>query len=76
MRLVILLLQQDMVKSLTEEMDEALIPQAYGGQNTQLLYESKHEVELRELVKRLNRPDAAGSQAQGGSPKSDGNGTP
>ncbi len=55
---------QDMLKSLSEEMDESLIPQAYGGQNTVPLYESKQELELRELVKRLNSSAAGGAQAQ------------
>lgn len=48
---------QDMVKSLSEEMDEDMIPVAYGGQNTLPLYESKQETELRELVRRLNNRD-------------------
>ena len=43
-----------MVKSLSEEMDEELIFVAYGGQNAQSLYESKHEVQLRELVRALH----------------------
>ena len=45
---------QDMLKSLSEEMDENMIPVAYGGQNTLPLYESKQEIELWELVRRLN----------------------
>lgn len=58
-----LAVSQDMLKSLSEEMDESLIPQAYGGQNMLPLYESKQELELRELVKRLNSSAAGGAQA-------------
>lgn len=54
-----------MLKSLSEEMDEELIPQAYGGPSTQPLYDSKHEVELRKLVSSLNDPSAKGPQANG-----------
>ena len=54
---------QEMVKNLSEEMDESLIPQAYGGPNAAPLYESKHEIELRELVKRLNSSDSGAAQA-------------
>ena len=51
------------MKSLSEEMDESLIPQAYGGQNTLQLYESMHELELRELITRLNSSDAEATHA-------------
>ena len=54
---------QEMVKNLSEEMDESLIPQAYGGPNAAPLYESKHEIELRELVKRLNISDSGAANA-------------
>ena len=59
---------QDMVKSLSEEMDEEFIPVAYGGQNAQSLYESKHEVQLRELVRALNgTPGSLGASTNGSS---------
>ena len=59
---------QDMVKSLSEEMDEELIPVAYGGQNAQSLYESKHEVQLRELVRALSsNSESLGASTNGSS---------
>ena len=59
---------QDMVKSLSEEMDEEIIPVAYGGQNAQPLYESKHEVQLRELVRALSgHPESRGASTNGSS---------
>ena len=58
-----------MLKSLSEEMDESLIPQAYGGQNMLPLYESKQELELRDLVKRLSSSAAGVAQAQDPSAK-------
>jgi hypothetical protein len=48
--------EQDTLTALREEMDEELIPHAYGGLNTLPLYQSKPEVELRQLVERLNQP--------------------
>ena len=63
---------QDMLKSLSEEMDASLIPQAYGGENMLPLYESKQEVELQELVKRLNSSVAGAAQAHAPSIKHDG----
>ena len=59
---------QDMVKSLSEEMEEDIIPVAYGGQNAQPLYESKHEVQLRELVRALSgSPESLGASTNGSS---------
>ena len=59
---------QDLVKSLSEEMDEDIIPVAYGGQNAQSLYESKPEVQLRELVRALNgNPESLGASTNGSS---------
>ena len=62
-----------MLKSLSEEMDASLIPQVYGGENTLPLYESNQELELRELVKRLDSSDGAGAaQAHASFVKHDG----
>ncbi len=46
---------QDTLTAFREEMDEELIPQAYGGLNTLPLDQSKPEIELRQLVQRLNQ---------------------
>ena len=45
---------QDTLKALSEEMDEEIIPQAYGGPSALPLYESLQECELRALVNKLN----------------------
>ncbi|BDA46825.1 probable SEC14-like protein 2 at C-terminar half [Coccomyxa sp. Obi] len=46
--------KQDALAAFREEMAEDIIPAVYGGPNGQHLYESKPELELRQLVQRLN----------------------
>ena len=45
---------QDTLHALSEEIDENLVPVAYGGPSTLPLYESPQECELRALVDKLN----------------------
>ncbi|EIE19775.1 hypothetical protein COCSUDRAFT_44590 [Coccomyxa subellipsoidea C-169] len=54
-KIILLHNKQDTLTAFREEMDEELIPQAYGGLNTLPLDQSKPEIELRQLVQRLNQ---------------------
>lgn len=52
---------QDMLNALSEEIEEPLIPVAYGGPSTLPLYETPQECELRALVDKLNGSAAVSS---------------
>lgn len=45
---------QDALAAFREEMAEDIIPAVYGGPNDLHLYDSKPELDLRQLVQRLN----------------------
>lgn len=55
---------QDVLAAFREEMAEDIIPAVYGGPNGLHLYESKPELELQQLVQRLNGQKQASGSSQ------------
>ena len=45
---------QELHKNLLEEIEDEHIPAEYGGKETRHLYETEHEMALRQLVKKLS----------------------
>ena len=50
---------QELHKNLLEEIEDEHIPAEYGGKETRHLYETEHEMALRQLVKKLSNDSKA-----------------
>lgn len=49
---------QELHKNLLEELDDGQIPAEYGGKETRHLYDTEHEVALKQLVEKLSSDSA------------------